>query len=228
MSTITSQEDLFASLGLAAQQDAQTRGGNDATELGLNTFLKLMVAQLNNQDPFKPMENGEFLSQIAQFGSVTGLEQLNQNFESLAASLTSNQALQAGPLVGRKVLAPVETGYLMPGSSLRGQVELEQSSPQVTVRITDQVGQLVREMPIGSTPPGALKFAWDGMDDFGNFAPPGRYNVQVQAIQNDRSVDLQTKLFATVESVNLNGRNGLTLNLEGLGPIAFNNVQQIY
>lgn len=227
MSTITSQDDLFGSLGLAAQPD-NSRGTNNANELGLNTFLKLMVTQLNNQDPFKPMENGEFLSQIAQFGSVTGLEQLNQSFESLATSITSGQALQAGSLVGRDVLAPVEGGYLTPGSSLRGQVQLDQSSPQVTVRVTDQVGQLVRDLSLGSAAPGALNFSWDGIDDLGNQMPPGRYNIQVQAIQNDRPVDLQTKLFSRVESVSLSGASGLTLNLEGLGPIAFNNVQQIY
>jgi flagellar basal-body rod modification protein FlgD len=174
------------------------------------------------------MENGEFLGQIAQFGSVTGLEKLNQNFESLAASITSGQALQAGSLVGREVLAPVETGYLAPGGSIRGQGSLEQSSPQVTVRITDQVGQLVRELPMGSAAPGSLNFSWDGLDYAGSYAAPGLYNIQVEAIQNDRPVDLQTKLFSKVESVNLSGRNGLTLNLEGLGPIAFNNVQQIY
>ena len=88
MNSIGTQENLFASLGLASG-DAQGRGTNKANELGLNTFLKLMVTQLNNQDPFKPMENGDFLGQIAQFGSVTGLEQLNDNFESLAASITS-------------------------------------------------------------------------------------------------------------------------------------------
>ena len=62
----------------------------------------------------------------------------------------------------------------------------------------------------------------------GGYAPPGRYTVRIEAIQNDRTVDLQTQLYATVESVNMNSRDGLTLNLEGLGPIAFNNVQQIY
>jgi flagellar basal-body rod modification protein FlgD len=227
MSTLSTQDDLFASLGLAAPQN-QSAPANNATDLGLNTFLKLMVTQLNNQDPFKPMENGEFLGQIAQFGSVTGLEKLNQNFESLAASITSGQALQAGSLVGREVLAPVDAGYLGTGGALRGQVSLEQSSPQVTVRITDQVGQLVREMPMGSAAPGPLNFTWDGMTDLGTFAPPGLYRVSVEAVQSDRAVDLQTKLFAEVESVNLSGRNGLTLNLEGLGPIAFNNVQQIY
>jgi flagellar basal-body rod modification protein FlgD len=227
VSTITTQDDLFGSLGLATPQNRSTPT-NNATDLGLNTFLKLMVTQLNNQDPFKPMENGDFLGQIAQFGSVTGLEQLNQSFESLAGSITSGQALQAGSLVGREVLAPVDTGNLTSGGALRGQVSLDQSSPQVTVRITDQVGQLVREMPMGSAAPGALNFSWDGMTDLGSYAPPGRYSVSVEAIQNDRPVDLQTKLFAEVESVNLSGRDGLTLNLAGLGPIAFNNVQQIY
>lgn len=227
MNTLNTQEDLFASLGLASQPDT-ARAANDAGDLGLNDFLKLMVTQLNNQDPFEPMDNGDFLSQIAEFGSVTGLEELNQNFTDLAASITSNQALQAGSLVGREVLAPIDTGYLLTGGSLRGQVELEQSSPQVTVRVFDQVGQLVREMPMGSAPPGALKFTWDGINDLGEFVAPGHYSIRVDAIQNDRAVDMQTKMFARVESVNLNGRNGLTLNLEGLGPIAFNNVQQIY
>ena len=88
MSGINTQEDFFANLGLSAPE-SQATATNKAEELGLNTFLKLMVTQLNNQDPFKPMENGEFLGQIAQFGSVTGLEKLNQNFESLAASITS-------------------------------------------------------------------------------------------------------------------------------------------
>jgi flagellar basal-body rod modification protein FlgD len=227
MSSINTQDDLFASLGLATPQ-AQSKGTNDANELGLNTFLKLMVTQLNNQDPFKPMENGDFLGQIAQFGSVTGLEKLNQSFDSLATSITSGQALQAGSLVGREVLAPVESGYLTPGGSLRGQVQLDQSSPAVTLRVFDQVGQLVREMPLGPAPTGGLNFSWDGMDETGNFAAPGLYSVRVEAIQNDRPVDLRTQLFSRVESVDLRGRNGLTLNLEGLGPIDFNNVQQLY
>ena len=227
MSTITTQDDLFSSLGLAAPQTAKAPT-NDATDLGLNTFLKLMVTQLTNQDPFKPMENGDFLGQIAQFGSVTGLEKLNQNFESLAASITSGQALQAGGLVGREVLAPIDAGYLVPGESIRGQVKIDQSSPEVTVRITDQVGQLVRELPLGSAAPGKLKFSWDGLDEYGNYALPGIYGVNVEAIYGDQTVDLQTQLFSRVESVNMNDRNGLMVNLEGLGPIAFNNVKQVY
>ena len=227
MSTITTQDDLFASLGIAAPQTANTPT-NDPTDLGLTTFLKLMVTQLNNQDPFKPMENGDFLGQIAQFGSVTGLEKLNQNFESLAASITSGQALQAGGLVGREVLVPVEAGYLVPGQPIRGRVEIDQNSPQVKARITDIAGQLVRELPLGPATPGSLDFSWDGLDEVGGYAPPGIYNVNIEAVYGGETVDLQTQLFSRVESVNLSDRNGLTLNLQGLGPVAFNNVKQVF
>jgi flagellar basal-body rod modification protein FlgD len=227
MSTITTQDDLFASLGIAAPQSANTPT-NDPTDLGLTTFLKLMVTQLNNQDPFKPMENGDFLGQIAQFGSVTGLEKLNQNFESLAASITSGQALQAGGLVGREVLVPVEAGYLVPGQPIRGRVEIDQNSPQVKARITDIAGQLVRELPLGPATPGSLDFSWDGLDEVGGYAPPGIYNVNIEAVYGDETVDMQTQLFSRVESVNLSDRNGLTLNLQGLGPVAFNNVKQVF
>ena len=229
MSTVNTQEDVFAALGLRTQgQQRESIPENDASDLGLNDFLKLMVTQLNNQDPFEPMDNGEFLGQIAQFGSVTGLEELNQSFHSLAATITSDQGLQASALIGREVLAPIATGELTAGGTLRGQVTLEQSSPQVTVRIEDEVGQLVREIPMGSAPAGELKFSWDGMDEAGNYAKPGKYTVSVEAVQGDKPVDLYTSLFAEVDSVSLSNTHGVVLNLNGIGPMPFNYVQQIY
>jgi flagellar basal-body rod modification protein FlgD len=227
MTTLGTQNDLYASLGLATQQGSQTPV-NDASDLGLNTFLKLMVTQLNNQDPFKPMENGDFLAQIAQFGSVTGLDKLNKNFETLATSITSGQALQAGGLIGREVLVPTDAGYLVPGEAIRGQVDISDSTPAVNVRITDMSGRLVREMPLGPKEPGSVQFSWDGMDNLGEYAQPGIYSVSVEAAYGDTNVALQTQLFSRVESVNLGAANGVTLNLQGLGPVAFNNVKQVF
>lgn len=226
MSTIASQQDLFSSLGLS-RDPATQKTTNDASELGLNTFLKLMVTQMNNQDPMKPMENGEFLGQIAQFGSVTGLEKLNQQFDNLSSALTSGQALQAGSLVGHRVLVPIDVGRLDAGGTIEGRVGLDESSPEVTLRVYDQVGQLVREMPLGAAEAGPLDFSWDGMTDDGTYATPGLYQVALSAGYGDNSVDLDTHLMADVESVNL-GSYGLTLNLQGLGPVAFNNVKQIF
>ncbi|RMG35626.1 MAG: flagellar hook assembly protein FlgD [Gammaproteobacteria bacterium] len=223
---LQAQDDLFASLGLKRAE--QTRKASDPSELGMQTFLKLMVTQMNNQDPFKPMENGDFLAQIAQFGSVTGLDKLNNQIQDLSASLTSGQALQAGGLVGRNVLVPVEVGQLAAGGTIEGQVELPSNSSEVTLRVYDQAGQLVREMPLGPAGAGSVRFQWDGLDDTGAYMPPGRYRMQLSAVQGDQTIDLQTQLFSRVESVNLSARDGLTLNLQGLGPVAFSNVKQIY
>lgn len=224
--SISTEQDIFASLGLSSQTGS-TRGTNDATELGLNTFLKLMVTQLNNQDPFKPMENGDFLGQIAQFASVTGIEQLNQNFDGLSTSLTSGQALQAGSLVGKQVLAPVEDGFLTLDDPITGEVDAGAPGAPVTMRAYDIYNQLVREMPLGNATSEPMQFTWDGLNDSGEFAGQGVYKIRLQAETDEGPVDLQTKLFSSVESVNMNGNSGLTLNLEGLGPIAFSNVQQL-
>ena len=78
--------------------------------LGQEEFLELMMTQLQNQDPLNPAESGEFLSQIAQFGTVNGITELQQSFSTLASSLQSNQALQASTMVGRSVL--VESNWL--------------------------------------------------------------------------------------------------------------------
>lgn len=226
--SIDTSNNAYAALGLAAPE-AKGANAKDASSLGLDTFLKLMVTQLNNQDPSNPVDNGQFLGQIAQFGTVSGLDQLNQQFTGLSSALTSGQALQAGSLVGRQVLAPIDTGRLNAGGSIRGQAELDASARDVVVSITDQAGQLIKEMRLGAQQSGTVSYTWDGTSDQGGYATPGLYNVRVQAQRGDAGEDLQTQLFADVESVSLSANNSdLVLNLQGLGPIAFKQVTQIH
>lgn len=225
MTTISSSQDPFAAFASSASSAAGP--ANDPTELGLNTFLKLMVTQLNNQDPFKPMQNGEFLGQMAQFASVTGLDKLNNNFDGLAASLTSGQALQASSLIGREVLAPLEDGYLPPGGELRGQVELADDTPDLIVRIVDDSDSVVRQLSLGEQSSGTVPFSWDGKRTNGDTAEPGVYKVEVEARRGETSERQQTLLFSRVDSVDINNRNGLTLNLEGPREIGFNSVIQV-
>lgn len=226
MSTISSSDDLFASLGLS--REIESKSTNDPNQLGLETFLQLMVTQLNNQDPFEPMDNGQFLSEIAQFSTVSGLDKLNQSFGDLSTNLTSGQALQASALVGREILAPIDVGRLDTGGAIRGQLETEGYASDVTVLVADSAGQLVRELHLGAQDAGAVQFNWDGTTDSGDYAPPGRYTVRAQAARADGNEELQTQLYASVASVSLGANNGLTLNLDGLGPIALNNITQIH
>ena len=127
-----------AALGLAVPDEVEKE------ELGQEEFLQLMLTQLENQDPFKPMESGEFLGQLAQFGTVTGLGELQQSFESLSGSLISDQALQAASLVGRSVTIESGEGVLQPDAALTGAVELPTGSSSVSVQVMDAAGQITR------------------------------------------------------------------------------------
>jgi flagellar basal-body rod modification protein FlgD len=196
-------------------------------ELGQEEFLRLMTTQLQNQDPMKPMESGEFLTQIAQFSTVEGIGDLNDSFASLSESLVSNQALQAANLVGREVLAPTGLAALSEGGSIRGTAELPAASNEVAVKIYDQSGQLLRTLELGPQASGPVSFQWDGVRDDGTFASPGTYFVSAEATVDGQTEAVETLLASQVRSVTLSNSGGLLLDLNGIGSLDFSEVQQI-
>jgi len=216
------------SLGLAKQNTTADKNKSDS-DLGQGDFLKLMVTQLNNQDPMKPMESGDFLGDIAQFSAVTGIDELNTSFSEFASSLSNDQALQAANLVGRKVSVPLQAGILTAGGTIDGELTLPASSPDVSIKITDSVGQIVRTIPLGTQSAGPVAFSWDGKFEDGTVAPPGLYNVDGQARIDGQNFELDALITADVESVTLGGvGKSLQLNLSGLGSVPFSNVSRIF
>ena len=223
MSTIDTN-NVWANLGLT-QSEEQKKPSND---VGQEQFLKLMMAQMQNQDPMKPMENGDFLTQIAQFSASKGIADMSDSISSLTQSLASNQALQASSLIGRVVLAPSDTGFLEPGQGMGGSVELPSSTLDMNVSIYDQSGAVVKTIPMGQQASGDIYFAWDGTDEAGNIMPPGLYNIQANANINGQNQAMQTMVASRVESVSVGkGGQGVSLNLAGLGSMDFNNVREI-
>lgn len=211
-------------LNIANKQKAE----KPRNELGQNEFFELMVAQLKHQDPMKPMESNEFLGQMAQFTSVNGIQEMSKSFADLASSLQSSQALQASTLVGRDVMVPGTASALAAGGALRGGVELPESTDALTVRITDPAGQVVRTLNLGPAPAGMTSFAWDGLTEAGDAAPPGAYALQASYDKDGQAMGAQTFVAAHVESVSL-GRGGQApvLNVAGLGPMPLADVREI-
>jgi len=196
--------------------------------LGQEDFMTLMIAQFRNQDPFKPLDNGQFLGQLAQFGTVDGISRLNSSFTELTDTLFTDQALQAASLVGRTVLAAKDNAFLPTDGEVNGAVELEFSAENVQVDITDASGQLIRRLEMGLQPPGTVEFRWDGLTDEGERAPEGNYTISARSIRGRNTEGLETLIRADIESVNL-GRAGvgLTLNLEGGEVLSMNQVRRI-
>jgi flagellar basal-body rod modification protein FlgD len=215
---------LYEDLGLSRTgQD-----GSGTTELGQEDFLMLMTTQLRNQDPFKPMENGDFIGQLAQFGTVSGIEEVRTELQSLAGSLVSNQALQASSMLGRDVLVPASQAVLANGGTIDGAVEIPKAVTSMNVGVYDQSGQLIRNVSLGSQLPGMVTFSWDGLATDGSAVPPGRYELRAEAISGGVNEAYDVLIADQVQSVSLpSGGRPLTLELAGLGTVDFSMVRQI-
>jgi flagellar basal-body rod modification protein FlgD len=212
----------------ASTSQSGSATGTGAPALNELDFLNLMMQQLKNQDPTKPMDNAAVMGQLAQFGTVSGINQLNSSFGTLSSQLVSTQALQASSLLGHNVLVAGATAPLASGGTIAGAVEVPASAGAVTVQVVDASGAVVRTLPLGTPATGLASFSWDGRTDTGATAPPGTYGLAASGSVNGKGTQLATLVSGQVASITLGGgTGGLTLHLAGLGDVPFSSVQQI-
>lgn len=195
-------------------------------ELGQGQFLELMVAQLKNQDPFKAMDPSQFLGQLAQFGTVTGIQDMQKSFGALSESLRSSQVLGGSTLVGREVLLAANETALGEQGAVSGAIEVPTGASAVELNVRDASGQLVRRITL-PTAEGLNDFSWDGIADNGSRAAAGRYKLEAVANVGGKSTSLQTLLSDRVSSVTIDASNGLTVNTRGLGAHALSDVRRV-
>ncbi|WP_304440024.1 flagellar hook capping FlgD N-terminal domain-containing protein, partial [Oleiphilus sp. HI0061] len=121
----------------------KTQGSSD---LGQNEFMELMIAQMENQSPLDPQDNGEFISQLAEFSSLEEMQKLSSQVESFATQYQSSQALQASAMVGRTVLVPGTEAPMAADGTISGLVDLEASTGSLKVSIFNGSGELVNQV----------------------------------------------------------------------------------
>lgn len=142
-----------------------------------NTFMKLLVAQLQNQDPLNPMDNSQMTSQLAQINTVNGIQQLNTTMSSM---LTQTAATQASSMIGRTVQVPSSALTLASGKANFG-VSVPNGADDVVVTITNAAGVAVRTVDLGQMAAGSGNYTWNGKDDKGNQLADGSYTIKVSA-----------------------------------------------
>jgi len=123
-------------------------------------FLKLLVAQMQNQDPLNPMDNAEITSQMAQINTVDGIQQLNTTVQSLSGQFTQMQALQGAALVGRDVIVPGNTMDIADGIG-QGGFELTSPADNVKVEVLNAGGHVIDTLQLGAQTAGSHSFDWD-------------------------------------------------------------------
>ena len=207
-SSITGQNAASAASSAAGTSNADSE----------QRFLKLLVTQLNNQDPLNPMENAELTSQLAQMSTVSGIEKLNTTLSGLVNQTGSNQVLQAASLIGYNVLSPGDT--LTTTTPEEGKdpaaqafaVELPGTAADVSIKIVDASGNVVRTLDAGSMKEGVNAVTWDGKDDAGNVVPAGAYKFTANASNGSAPVTATALTFSQVAAVK-QGTDGVTLEL---------------
>jgi len=210
----------------AAGSASQGNGVKKKDQLGQAEFLELMIAQLKNQDPFKAMDPSQFLGQLAQFGTVSGIAEIKEAFGSLSDAMRSSQVLDGATMVGREVLVPSDEVMLQAEGSVKGAIDVPTGTNALQVNIRDANGALVRSMTLPTTS-GLQEFSWDGVADNGTRAPAGEYTFEAVANVAGRSGSLEMLMAGRVNSVTIDAATGLTLNTSNLGSRSLGDVRRV-
>lgn len=201
---------------------------NEETEKDM--FMRLMLAQLENQNPLNPQDGTEFVSQLAEFSTLEGIGNINNSIEEIGGLYRSSQALQATALVGRDVLLDSNKAYFDSANPVTGVIKATgESVLDAQVTITDSKGQVVRTESLGNLSGGEdTPFAWDGADDNGNPLPPGSYQVAVNGRVGNEMEALAVNVHGRVNSVSITSTQGdMVLNLNGLGQVSSTEIKEI-
>ena len=185
-------------------------------------FLKLLVAQMNNQDPLNPMDNAQVTSQMAQIQQVTSLSTLDTSIKSLGGQLGQMQALQSISLVGREVSVPSDKIQVASGVA-EGSYELDGAAKTVKLEILGPAGNVIDTQQLGAEGAGRHTFRWNA----GSLVAEGsEVKYRITALNGTAAVTATTYAYDTVDAVYSEG-GSLKLNLARLGPVDYTSVSAV-
>ncbi|AOK28142.1 MULTISPECIES: flagellar hook assembly protein FlgD [Burkholderia] len=179
------------------------------------TFLKLLVTQLQNQDPTNPVDSSQMTSQLAQINTVSGIAQLNASLTSLSSQLTASQQTQAAMLIGANVLAPGSDVAVKGGAASPFGVQLTNAVTNLTITVKNAAGVVVNTINAGAQPAGTVPFNWKPTDVAGNALPDGTYTISASYTDvSGKQYAPPTLAAARVQSVvkQADGAPGLVLS----------------
>lgn len=188
-----------------------------------NAFLKLLIAQMQNQDPLAPTEGTEYVTQLAQFSLVEQSQNQATALGNLSAQVTGLASNEAASLVGKTVTVRNGNGIAWDGLTATGaSVNLAASTAKTTVEIQDANGTTVRTIDVGPHGAGALPVTWDGRNDAGQPVDKGAYKMKVTATTADgKSVAVTNDVSGIVTKINFDkGYPELVLNSGATAPIS--------
>ena len=210
------QTALFEKLGISKATDSK-RASSDT--LGQSDFLKLMTTQLQNQDPFAPMDNGDFIAQMAQFSTVTGIGEVNSSLGKLVDKFDQGRIATAANLLGHSVLVPGSVSRPDENGELHGVLDLPQATSMAKIIISDaDSGEELNVMDLGPQAAGMVGFSWKNIpEEIQN----SNRRIQINATINfgDGPQELNPSVYARVLSASIGSgeTENVLLDVEDFG-----------
>jgi len=214
ISAIDSSNTLSSTVGKTSTALSDANASQDR-------FLKLLVAQLNNQDPMNPMDNAQMTSQMAQINTVSGITQLNETMKSMVTQFTAMQTMQGATMIGHDVLLSGNTLTVNAGTA-KGAFDLSGVADKVSVEISTPGGQLLDTVDMGALGNGRHAFEWDASKYPGTTSP----KFTVVATNGGQKVSSTALARDTVVSVGTSGSE-MTMQLKGRDAVAYSAIQAI-
>jgi len=214
-------------LNAATNQDVQNSlAVKDKTKLGKDDFMKLLLVQLQYQDPTQPMDTEKILTQTSQLATLESSDNTNKALEKLAASLGTSQQFSTIAAIGKTADLGSDSITLDKGSKSTFELYFPKSVTKGSVEIKDNNGNIVKTLNVETNPAGVYQFTWDGTDNSGNAAKSGIYHIS--ATYEDSNNNTQnTHLGAyPIESVRFD--KGQTLVKLGSSYVPLENVKEVY
>ncbi len=177
-------------------------GGAPQGALDRDAFLKLLVAQLSHQDPLKPMEGTEFVTQLAQFTAVEQQLAQSAKLDLISLQLRGLSNNEAANLVGKQVTVRGKGTMAWDGQTEpTGTFTLQSPADKVTVDVIGPDGEVVDTIEVGAHGKGPVEVTWNGKTQDGADAPPGTYTFEVKASKGDAEVETSTEVTGIVRQV---------------------------
>ena len=208
----------------ASRTQSGPLAATNATQIQ-DRFLTLLVTQLKNQDPLRPMDNAQITTQLSQISTVSGIDKLNQTMSGLATAMAANQTMASAAMIGRKVLAPGTTLTVAEGRAT-GAIEFAAPAERVTLTVVGAAGNVVRRLELGAAEAGLQAFAWDGKGDDGKTVKDGSYTYRIEAAGAGKSVNATGYQVGTVTGIAVSG-NEPTVIVNGLTEVRMADVKRI-
>jgi flagellar basal-body rod modification protein FlgD len=217
--------------GFAENVNADTGpvDGADTADGTEDRFLKLLVAQMRNQDPLNPMDNAQVTSQLAQISTVRGIESLNKSMTDFVAANAQGTALSSVAMLGKQVLVQGDAFNYQPaaaGAGTRLGIELGGAATAARLEVVDASGNVVHTRTMTNVAAGMQTFEWDGRNSKGSAVPAGPLSVRVAAVEGTVAVEAAALVPARVVGIGQSG-GSTRLELDGPAPVAPSDVRVI-